>query len=186
MTRGFGIFACSARRTARGLSVIVFAALAKALSTHPHRRPVLKFTIRRSPLENDGDGGFCQGDDVRGCALLRGPREMQSESRMRPRARASVLASARTPPRRLGRAPLLSKQNQRIRPNWRTLSDFLVQRCFPRQRHTYTAATSGPRVAGSTRERGGRGGCGSSTPRRSPPPRPRPRRSRRRTSARRS
>ena len=110
LTRGFGIFACSARRTARGLSVIVFAALAKALSTHPHRRPVLKFTIRRSPLENDGDGGFCQlqGDDVRGCALLRGPREMQSESRMRPRARASVLASARTPPRRLGRrSPLL-------------------------------------------------------------------------------
>ena len=126
MTRGFGIFACSARRTARGLSVIVFAALTKAHSTHPHRRPVLKFTIRRSPLENDGDGGFCQGDDVRGCALLHGPRQMQSESRMRPRARASVLASARTPPRRLGRAPLLSKQNQRIRPNCHALSDFLV------------------------------------------------------------
>ena len=47
------------------------------------------------------------------CALLRGPREMQSESRMRPRARASVLASARTPPRRLGRALRFSEQNKR-------------------------------------------------------------------------
>ena len=87
---------------------------------------------RRSPLENDGDGGFCQGDDVRGRALLRGPREMQSESRMRPRARASVLASARTPPRRLGRALRFSEQIRGSYGNWRTRtasdSDFVVTR----------------------------------------------------------